>query len=98
VNKTCELQIEQKGTTFTGGVTQNCSLSQGNGCIITVAAIPANTGLSTVTVVNVAVGKEDTSNVKGFTAEVNKTCKEFGITSNKGSLKAAAIAHSDKII
>ncbi len=99
VNSTCELQVEQKGTKFTGGVLSTCVVTQAaSGCVVTIEPA-SNTGLSEVKAVNVETkNTELLSNVKGFTAKPNATCIGLGVTATGGGFKATAIAHEVKVV
>ena len=95
VNPGCELQFEQKGTTFTGGVVSTCTITQEEVCTITLPAEAANTGLTTVSAVNITGGVELTSNVTGFKSTKTKCPK--AVTGTEGGFVATAIAHSQKV-
>jgi hypothetical protein len=96
INSTCALEVE--ATQTKGDVRSNCSVTRGP-CIITIAAGAPNTELTEIKSVSIAAGNEETSNVKGVTSTVNKSCEELGVTGNKeGTFKGTGVATGAKLV
>jgi hypothetical protein len=99
INSGCELKIVQKGgagSTFTGGVQSNCSITRGQ-CVVTIAAGTANENLEKVVVVNSGANDVATSAVKGFTAAPNAECVALGVKATGGAFTAEATNNGQNV-